>query len=52
VVIDGTCKVPTGIGQSVDHFKYAATLTTVCQATGPKTPTVDVATPVTVCCKP
>lgn len=51
VVVDGTCKVPSGVGQNVDHFKYSATLTTVCQGAGPKTPAVDVANPVTICCK-
>lgn len=52
ISVDGQCNVPTGIGSNVDHFKYQATLNTVCQATGPKSPTtLDVLNKTTICCR-
>lgn len=52
LTVDGNCNVPASVGSSVDHFKYQATLNTVCQATGAKTPTtLDVTGKLTVCCK-
>jgi hypothetical protein len=48
---DGVCNANQNVGQTANHFKYAATLNRVCTASGAKTAAPALAQPTTVCCK-
>lgn len=52
LAIDGTCVADPASGQTPSAFKYSATLTQACTTDGPKTATVSLTAPETLCCKP
>ena len=49
--VDGVCNPNQNVGSNWNHFRYAATLTKVCAATGAKTAAPTIGPPTTVCCK-
>jgi hypothetical protein len=51
VLLTGTCTAEPGAGDMPVALKYRATLTQVCAATGPETPTVALSNPQTICCQ-